>query len=141
MLSLVTQRASLGLALGLLACGGESFIPTEGTVVGTYAATAFTVTSTAPPTDLLALGMTLTLTLAADGTTTGRLLMPGGADNGVDLDEDLTGTWTLSGQAVTFNQGANTFIRDALFTVGPTTPTTEGTFGDTTLRVVLTKTA
>jgi hypothetical protein len=99
----------------------------------------FTVTSTTPPTDLLALGMTLTLTLAPDGTSTGRLFLAGGGDNGADID--LTGTWTLSGRSVTFNQSANTFIRDAVFTAGPNTLTTAGTFGDTTLRLVLTKTS
>jgi hypothetical protein len=137
-----TRRlATLALAVGLVACGTDSFTPTEASVAGTYTASTFTVTSTTPPTDLLALGMTLTLTLAPDGTTTGRLFLAGGGDNGADIDEDLTGTWTLSGHSVTFNQSANTFIRDAVFTAGPNTLTTAGTFGDTTLRLVLTKTS
>jgi hypothetical protein len=129
------------LASVLLACGGESFTPSEETVAGSYSATTFTITSTTPPTDALALGLTLTLTLASDGTTTGRLLLPGGGDNGVDLDEDLTGTWTLNGRLVRFSQGADTFIRDAVFTAGPNTLSTQGTFGDTSLRLVLTRTA
>jgi hypothetical protein len=40
---------------------------------------------------------------------------------------------------VRFSQSANTFIRDAAFTAGLNALTTQGTFGDTTLRLVLTK--
>jgi hypothetical protein len=139
MLSVRPRLTSLALALGLLACGNDSVAPTVDTVAGTYTATTFTITSTSPPTDALALGLTLTLTLALDGTTTGRLFLPGGGDNGVDLDEDLTGTWALSGETVSFIQSANTFIRDAVFRVGPNELSTEGTFGDTSLRLVLSK--
>jgi hypothetical protein len=133
------RLGTLGLALGLLACGDDAFIPTEETVAGTYTATTFLVTNTTPPTDLLALGMTLTLTLSPDGTTTGRLFLPGGGDNGVDLDEDLAGTWTLSGRSVNFDQSADTFVREAVFAVEEHILTTEGTFGDTSIRLVLTK--
>jgi hypothetical protein len=137
MLSVRPRLTTLALALGLVACGNDSVAPTANTVAGTYTATTFTI----PPTDALALGLTLTLTLALDGTTTGRLFLPGGGDNGVDLDEDLTGTWTLSGDTMRFTQSADTFIRDAVFTVGPNRLGTEGTFGDTSLRLVLTKAA
>jgi hypothetical protein len=141
MLSVRPRLTTLALALGLVACGNDSVAPTANTVAGTYTATTFTITSTTPPTDALALGLTLTLTLALDGTTTGRLFLPGGGDNGVDLDEDLTGTGTLSGDTMRFTQSADTFIRDAVFTVGPNRLGTEGTFGDTSLRLVLTKAA
>jgi hypothetical protein len=139
MQSLVLRLVMPALVSAALACGGESFTPTTDTVVGSYTATTLTITSTTPPTDALALGLTLTLTLAPNGTTTGRLFLPGGGDNGVDLDEDLSGTWTLDGHSVRFNQGADTFIRDAVFIAGPNTLSTEGTFGDTSLRLVLTK--
>jgi hypothetical protein len=82
--------ATLALAVGLVACGTDSFTPTEASIAGTYTASTFTV---------------------------------------------------ISGHSVTFNQSANTFIRDAVFTAGPNTLTTAGTFGDTTLRLVLTKTS
>ena len=87
-------------ALGLGACGGDgesSFSPTVANVAGSYVALSFTVTSSVGTTDLLALGSTVTVALAADGTTTGRLFVPGGAEGGGDLDEDLAGTWTLAG--------------------------------------------
>jgi hypothetical protein len=133
------QLGAWGLALGLLACGDDSFTPTEATVAGSYAATTFTAATAGGPVDLLAEGMTVTITLRPDGMTTGRLYLAGGGDNGVDLDEDLTGSWTLDGKSVRFSQSANTFIRDAEFTAGLNTLTTQGTFGDTTLRLVLTK--
>jgi hypothetical protein len=139
MLALGARLGTLGLTLGLLACGDDGFTPTEDTVAGTYIATTFLVTSTTPPTDLLALGMTLTLTLAPDGTCTGRLFLPEGGDNGVDLDEDLTGTWFLNAGTVTFEQSADTFVRDAVFTAEANALTTEDTFGDTGIRLVLTK--
>ena len=40
---------------------------------------------------------------------------------------------------MTFNQTADTFIRDAEFTATKNRLTGEGTFDDTTIRVVLTK--
>ena len=61
--------------------------------------------------------------------------MPGGDEDGGDLDEDLTGTWTLTGQTVTFNQTAETFIKEAEFIAGRNTLTAEST--DDGLRIFL----
>src|SRR3954452_14456416 len=89
---------ALTLALALGSCGGEdTFSPTVESVTGSYTASALTLTSSIGTTDLLALGSTVALTLAADGTTSGRLFVPGGDDDGGDLDVDLAGTWALSG--------------------------------------------
>jgi hypothetical protein len=126
--------------VALLACGGnESFTPTEETVAGTYGASAFTITSGVGTTDLLAIGATVDATLAPDGTTTGRLFVPGGDEDGSDLDEDLTGTWTLTGQTVTFNQTADTFIREADFIAGRNTLTGEGTVDGVSIFLQLVK--
>lgn len=89
--------------------------------------------------DLLALGAIVGVSLAPDGTSSGRLFVPGGAEGGGDLDEDLAGTWTLAGSTVTFNQTADTFIRDAEFTASRNRLTGEGAFGDQTIRLELTK--
>lgn len=125
----------------LLACGGgDSFTPTEETVAGTYAASVFTITSGVGTTDLLAIGATVDATLFPDGTASGRLFVPGADDDGGDLDEDLTGTWTLAGQTVTFDQTADTFIRDAEFIAGRNTLTGEGTFEGVTIFLQLVKT-
>jgi hypothetical protein len=132
--------AGLTLALVLASCGDDnSFSPTVENVAGSYSASSFTLSTTAGTVDLLALGATVEVTLASDGTTTGRLFVPGGAEGGGDLDEDLTGTWTLAGSTVTFNQTADTFIRDAQFTASRNRLTGEGTFSGQTVRLELTR--
>jgi hypothetical protein len=131
---------ALTLALALGGCGGEdTFSPTAETVAGSYTASALTLTSSVGTTDLLALGSTVAITLAADGTTAGRLFVPGGDDDGSDLDVDLAGTWTLSGSTVTFNQTGESFIRDAEFTAGPNRLNGEGEFSGAIIRLVLGK--
>jgi hypothetical protein len=126
--------------LVLYACGGsDSFTPTEETVAGTYEASTFTLTSFTGTTDLLLAGASVDATLAPDGTTSGRLFVPDGEEDGSDLDEDLTGTWTLSGQTVTFNQTADTFIGEAEFTAGRNTLTAEGTFDGVSVFLQLVK--
>jgi hypothetical protein len=134
------RTVALSLVLAVASCGDDnSFSPTVENVAGTYSATAFTLTSSAGTVDLLILGSEVVVTLAADGTTTGRLFVPGGDEGGGDLDADLTGTWALSGSTVTFNQTADTFIRDAGFTADRNRLTGESTFGHQTIRLVLTK--
>jgi hypothetical protein len=141
MRTMISRAGILGVALTLLACGGgdDSFSPTAETVAGNYTARVFTLTSSVGTTDLLALGATVVVSLEPGGTTTGRLFVPGGAEDGGDLDEDLAGTWSLSGTTVTFNQGSDTFIRDADFTAGPDNLIGEGVFGGATVRLVLQK--
>jgi hypothetical protein len=137
----IVRPAPLVLLL-LLACGdNKSFTPTEETVVGSYEAVALTLTSSVGSTDLLAAGATVEVTLAADGTTSGRVFVPGGGEAGEDLDEDLTGTWTLTGETVTFHNTAGTFIRDAEFAAGPDSLTGEETFGGATIFLHLVKTS
>jgi ABC-type Fe3+-hydroxamate transport system substrate-binding protein len=138
--SMIARAGILGLGLAMLACGGgsDSFSPTTESVAGDYSASVFTLTSSVGTTDLLNLGATIAVSLAPGGTTTGRLFVPGGAEDGSDLDVDLAGTWTLTGTTVTFN-GADTFIRDLDFTAGPTTLTGEGEFGGGVIRLVLKK--
>ncbi len=128
MMRLRASRFAPAAVVLLLACGSDGFTPTEETVAGTYEAAAFTVTSGVGTTDLLAAGATVDATLAPDGTTSGRLFVPGADEDGSDLDEDLTGTWTLAGQTVTFNQTADTFIGETDFIAGSNTLTAEGTF-------------
>lgn len=129
-----------GLLAALMACGGgDTFTPTPESVTGSYSAAAFTATAGAGSIDLLALGATVQVTLALNGTTTGHLFVPGGGENGADLDADLAGTWTLSGRTVTFNQSADTFIRDVDFTAGRNQLIGEGTFNGFFLRLVLAK--
>jgi hypothetical protein len=126
--------------LGAIACGGDdSFSPTVENVAGSYTATTFTLSSVVGTINLLGTGAIVTLNLASDGTTTGRLFVPGGADDGSDLDEDLVGTWSLTDSTVTFEQVADTFIPDVDFVASANRLTGEGTFSGGTIRLVLTK--
>jgi hypothetical protein len=139
-MSYSSRLAAAGLAL--LACGGEEtpFSPTVETVAGTYHATTLTATQPTGSVDLLLGGGSLTLNLLDDGTTTGRLLVPGGGESGEDLDVDLPGTWTLTDSTVTFDQpNSDTFIRDMPFTAERNRLRGEETFGDFTISVVLAK--
>jgi hypothetical protein len=140
MRSLIFPSVALGLTIALASCGDDSFSPTAETVAGSYAASTFTHETSAGTTDLLALGAVVSIALAADGTMTGEIFVEGGAEDGSDLDEDLTGTWTLAGSTVTFDQGADTFVRDVEFTAAQDRLTGERTFDDGTARLVLTKT-
>jgi hypothetical protein len=138
------SRRLAGLALGMIvsACGGDGnpgFSPTDDNVAGEYEATTLTITTTSGTTNLLGLGATLAVALHTSGATTGHLFVPGGAEDGSDFDADLTGTWDLTGTTVTFDQDADTFIRDVEFTATENRLTAEETFDDGTVRVVLTK--
>jgi hypothetical protein len=131
--------AAAGLAL--LACGeGTPFSPTVETVAGEYHATTLTTTQGTTTVDVLQGGGSLTLTLHADGTTTGRLFAPGAGETGEDLDVDLAGAWTLTDSTVTFDQpNSDTFIRDMPFTAQRNRLRGEADFGGVAVRVVLTK--
>lgn len=135
----VLRCLALGLALAAAGCGDDAFDPTNENVAGAYSAETFTVTRAGGVEDLLALGAEVTIALAADGTTTGRLFVPDGEEEGGDLERDLTGTWTLADDIVTFDHESDTFIRDVQFTPTEGRLTSEGIFGPETLRLVLRK--
>jgi hypothetical protein len=137
---LVARATTVALAAILASCSDDdAFSPTTDNVAGSYSAATFTVTSPAGTVDLLALGAQVDVTLSTDGATTGHLFAPGGGENGEDLEADLTGTWTLTGSTVTFDQEGDTFIRDVEFTATRDQLTGEGTFEDETVRLVLAK--
>jgi hypothetical protein len=126
----------------LLACGGDDapLGPSVADVAGSYTATSFTSTQGANTTDLLAAGSTVTATLAADGTTTGRLFVPAAVSGGLGtLDEDLRGTWQLTGSTVTFSPSAATLLGDLVLAVEPNRLRGEDMFAGATLRITLTK--
>jgi hypothetical protein len=131
------RRAVLALSLAVAACGGDDdgFSPSMSNVSGSYHATTFT----AGQSNLLALGATVDVTLLSNGTTTGHLTVPLAGDNGTTLEEDLAGTWTLSGNTVTFSQSAGTLIEAATFTAEENRLTGSGTFKELALLLVLTK--
>jgi hypothetical protein len=130
-------------ALGLISCGDDDLSsPSRAAVVGTYEATTFTVTQSDITADLLNLGATLSLTLADDGTATGHLFAPRFGPGGSDLDEDLTGTWTLSGNTATLSiPQTTTFLGDMTFQVQSNRLEGDETVNQTRIRLVLTRVA
>jgi hypothetical protein len=139
-MSMKPGKVALSLSVALAGCGGDSFSPTVETIAGAYTASTFTVTGSDGTTDQLASGATVSVTLAEDGSTTGHVFVPGGAEDGGNFEADLAGTWSLAGTTVTFSQTADTFIRDIQFTASKNRLTGEGTFEDVTIRLVLART-
>ncbi len=115
--------------------------PPPNPILGTYQATVLTVVIPGRTIDVLATGGSLTIALSANGTTSGRFLVPGGAENGQDLDASMAGTWSQTNDAVRFVQDADTFVRDATWTVVMRTLRTTfvSGIGTTTVTAVLTK--
>jgi len=124
----------LGTAVIMTACG-DSVGPES--VAGTYVATSFTLAG-ATNADVLAEGGSITTTLTASGTTTGTMFIPAALNEGVDLTADLTGTFTINGQALRFSHTVNTFLRDITWIIEPMQLRGSGALGPSTVSVVLT---
>ena len=132
-------------ALMTVACEqpGEPVVPTMAAVAGEYdanesfGALSFTTTAEGETINWLEAGASFSLTLNADGTVSGRLFIPGGDENGADMDADMAGTWTLLGNTVTFEQDADTFVRDMPFTYIDGVLEGDHIFDDVRVRVVL----
>jgi len=132
--------------VAVTACGENGVGPDEigqSDVVGSYEATTFETTENGQTTDQLAGGAEFTIALNSDGTTAGNLFVPGGGEDGGDLDADLAGTWTFNANAntVEFDQSADTFVRDMTLTAtrngGSVQLQGEESFGGPTITVVL----
>lgn len=109
--------ATLAIASMLSACGGDT--PTETNVLaGSYRATTFRVTpSGQAATDVLAQSGSLTITIGTDNATSGSLVLPASVTGGTALTENMAGTAVRTGNAVQFQQAADTFVRDLTWTV------------------------
>lgn len=104
-----------------------------------FGTTEFKTTQGGTVTDQLARGASLTISLATDGTTTGRLIVPGGNEDGGDLNADMAGTWTLDDDTVNFDQNADTFVRDLPFKVRENRLEGDRAFNDTRVQMTLAK--
>jgi len=99
--------------LALAACGTDGVVGDSTLAVGTYEANVFLVTPAGQsPIDVLDAGGSLTLTLSASGATTGSLVVPASITGGPELVADMAGTATVTGLTLTFDQAADTFVRD-----------------------------
>jgi hypothetical protein len=121
-------RAFLALSASslLLACD-DAVAPTMEGLAGEYRATSATIAVSTPgreddhSTDMLAAGLTISLTLSAGGVVTGTMFIPAQFNiSGTDETHDMAGTYTLAGSVVRLHQMATTFISDLPFTVAGT---------------------
>jgi hypothetical protein len=123
----------------VLSCGDETG-PNEA-IAGTYTASTFTVTPTGEaPQDALAAGASMQIFLASNGTTTGTLTVPPTLTGGAPIEASMDGTFSRAGNTVTFDQLADTFVRDATWTLGTNTLSTTFVASDGTIEVTLTRT-
>ena len=124
-------------AVSAIACADDPVVPSPG-APGDYAATRLALSIGGPPVNLLAAGASISLTLAEDHTTSGRLRVPAFAGS-EEIDESLTGTWRQSNDTVFFAGPADTFIRDVPFLLRGATLVADNTDGTTRLQVTLSK--
>lgn len=133
-------RAVVGGLVAVAALGsckvGDPFAPTVENMAGNYTAGRLVTADAAGFVDWIKAGASLTLTLSSNGTTSGRLFMPGGASGGGDLDEDMAGNWLLVGHTVFLGQAAQTFVRNIDFSAEQDRLAGDQTFGDS-LRVII----
>jgi hypothetical protein len=94
-------------------CGGEDTTGPGGLQLGTYTATTFSVTPAGQaPINVLGEGGSLVITIQAGGTTTGSLTVPGTITGGAPFVASMAGTVTETSLTVTFEQTADSFVRD-----------------------------
>ncbi|HUG28550.1 MAG TPA: hypothetical protein VMK53_09650 [Gemmatimonadales bacterium] len=111
--SLRSALVTAGVSALLAGCGGEDTTGPGGLELGTYTATTFSVTPAGEaPINVLGGGGSLVITLHANGTTSGTLSVPASAAGGTAFVESMEGTVTVTSLTVTFQQTADTFVRD-----------------------------
>ncbi len=135
MRNLVIQAA---FAVNLLLAAGCSDAIGPESLAGTYVATEFTLAGEVSG-DVLAAGGSLSITLNADGTTSGSVFVPAALNDGEDFTASLAGTFTVADGSITFTQDADTFVRDITWEVDGTRLRGAGTFSGVTFTVVLTR--
>jgi hypothetical protein len=129
----------------LVACGDDDTTgPTAVSVAGTYNATQadITYTGTTQPVDALALGASVVIVLTPQGTTSGTLVVPAVlTEEGIEDEvSDLTGTFTVSGNTVTFQGPGDNLFHDGLpWTIGNGTLTIVNSDAEGTIEVTLTR--
>jgi len=109
-------------AIVLLSGGCGNGTGPSSALVGTYVATVFSVTPTGQAAiNVLAAGGSLTISIAANNTTTGSLFIPASINGGTAFNADMAGSVTLTGTSVSFQQSADTFVRDLTWTFSNST--------------------
>ena len=115
-------------AVAMLGCGEITSLSEDGPV-GSYTAIILVMTQNSVPTNVLAGGGSFTMTLAPDGTTSGRLHIIGSTAYPA-VDADMAGTWTRNGDEIDFTQSADTFVRNMTFRIEQITDSVWSLVGD-----------
>ena len=115
-------------AVAMLGCGEITSLSEDGPV-GSYTAIILVMTQNSVPTNVLAGGGSFTMTLAPDGTTSGRLHIIGSTAYSA-VDADMAGTWTRNGDEIDFNQASNTFVSNMTFRIQQITDLVWSLVGD-----------
>ena len=100
----------------LIGCGSDKTTSPGLAIAGNYRATRWVTTNGSGQTDQLNAGSTLLVSLAENGTMSGHLHVAASGGSPA-LDADMAGTWIESGDAVTFTQAADTFVRNLTFNI------------------------
>ncbi len=137
----ISRLLAVAVAALPAACTHDSFTPNLTSVAGDYHLQSLTVTDLGGPRDWVALGTTLTISLAPNGTTSGRLFMPGGGLGGADVDVNMEGTWTLAVATVEFSPTYDTLLRDVTFIASENRLIGDHAYGGSgvSVRIILTK--
>jgi hypothetical protein len=124
------------LTLAVMSCesGNE-----PSSIAGTWVATSFVFTEVGePPADVLAMGGSLSITIASTNATTGTMTIPGALVGGSDITLNMAGTARRTGNTIEFDQAADSFVRDIPWTF--TGNTLRGTRSDAGVTVDITLT-
>ena len=119
-------RPAILSSLAVLSCSNElcgcSPVPYS-PIAGVWAATQFLVTPTGQPQiDALTAGGSMTITVFSDNSTGGSLSLPATVTGGAALIASMAGTATFqSNTEITFDQAADTFVRDLTWQLVGTT--------------------
>ena len=136
----LTRRAAYSLALiGAFVVAGCDDSNDPDPVVGTYVATSLVSTENGVPFNHIANGSTILLTLHSGGSTTGAVHFEA-AGGDPDVDANLNGSWSRTGNTVDLSHSADTFLRDTPLTFDGFTLTGDETFSGVRLQVTLTRT-
>jgi hypothetical protein len=139
--SSVRAMLAATVAVGALtACGDDNAIGPDA-IVGVFSATTFRVTPAgAAEIDVLQEGGDLVITIAGGNTTTGTLTLPAAVTGAAASESSMAGTAIRNGSGVTFEQSADTFVRDLNWTYSNNAiSVTNQSVGGATYTIVLTR--
>ncbi len=138
------RRAALAATVlvgSLAACGDDGGVTNLPIIGGSYSATTFLVTPDGESQiDVLAAGGRLTIAIGATNATAGTLLLPASVTGDVALTESMAGTAEITGSSVSFDQTADTFVRDLNWAVEDNTiRVSDQSVGGARFTIVLTR--